>query len=217
MRKGVFAIGLVMAATSANAATYFARIDGVVTSKFETPFTLPGAASPISVGDRMTAVFSYSDSMAGGPGSNVGRSLMQSLAHVSTSLATFTIGDFTWTSRGDFLGVENPLLNRPGTDPLDGYYSTMDDAKGGGDLDIANYTFEIGEFGYDLYQGYGYRGVFDRASLAMGTGAQRPQTFQTNAVPESATWMLMITGFAIAGAGLRSRQRGWITRRMRSA
>jgi hypothetical protein len=130
---------------------------------------------------------------------------------LGADLATFKIGDFTWTSRGDFLGEAAPRHIQDPYDPLNGYHSKMDDAKGAGDLKIAGYSFEIGEFGYDLYEGPGFAGVFDKATLRLSMNGQqlaapaREEFAAAIPVPEPATWAMMLAGFAAVGVGMRRR------------
>jgi hypothetical protein len=85
----------------------------------------------------------------------------------------------------------------------------MDDAPGAGDLAVRGYAFEIGEFGYDLYQGWGYAGAFDLASLRIWTEGELIVgniASEAAPVPEPAAWALMIAGFGLAGAALRRRR-----------
>ena len=205
MFRGVLGVSLLLAAAPAVASTYVATVRGVVTSQFDTIFTAPGATSPIKVGDTITATFS---SMTA---DSVGSALAMSFGEIGTKKVTFELGGFTWTSAGDFGASFEPIDFAAGADPLATYYSTMDDAPGGGDLHVDGYAFEIGEFGYDLYTGPGFKGVFDRSTLLVyDNGTRLPASDGPQEailpVPEPATWAMMIAGFGIAGAALRTRR-----------
>lgn len=206
MFKGLFALAAAMVATQAGAVSYLGQVEGVVTSRFDTYFTRADASATIAVGDRILATFSYDNGNAGNGTVPVGQSMLRSLSQVATHLVTFRIGNHLWTSRGDFLGAQNPTIADWGSDPLRDYYSTMDDAPGAGDLHVEGYAFEIGEFGYDLYEGYGYRGVFDPASIRLSLGDTATVGNAAAPVPEKATWVMMILGFGMLGGGLRVRR-----------
>ena len=213
MYRGLLGVALLMGAAPAMAGTYYAKVNGVVTEEAATLFTTSGATSPIKVGDMITATFT---SMT--PDS-VGTMMSTRWGGTISPKVTFQIGDFTWTSRGDFAASFEPVTFDAGPDPLAGYYSTMDDAVGGGDLHVDGYTFEIGEFGYDLYTGPGFKGVFDRLSLeAYRNGVRLPSPygqadyFAVAPVPEPAAWAMMIAGFGLAGAAIRGRRLAVATR-----
>ena len=155
MFRGVLGAVLLLGAAPVCAETYFATVRGVVTSTMDTGFMTPGATSPIKVGDTITATFSYMT------GDSAGTALGRSFGKVGVPLVTFKVGGFTWSEAGDFGTGFEPLSFDAGSDPLKGFYSTMDDAPGGGDLHVDGYAFEIGEFGYDLYTGPGFKGTFD--------------------------------------------------------
>jgi hypothetical protein len=205
MRK-LFAGALLLAsAQSASAATYFATIDGKVDSTFATMFTAPGATSPIKVGDTITATLSWNT------GASVAEMLARGFGALGANTATFKLGEFTWTSNGDFWGEAAPRAIADAADPLAGYRSIMDDARGAGDLKITGYAFEIGEFGYDLYEGPGFAGVFDKNTLRLSLNGEQMiapvpgEEFAAAPVPEPATWAMMVLGFAAAGLGIRRR------------
>ena len=89
----------------------------------------------------------------------------------------------------------------------------LDDAPGGGDLHVDGYTFEIGEFGYDLYTGPGFKGVFDPSTLEayrdgfrLASPYGQSEHFAVLPVPEAASWAMMIAGFGLAGAAIRRRR-----------
>lgn len=210
MFRGMFAAALLLGTAPVSAESYFATVSGVVSSQFDTGFTAPGATSPIRIGDTITATFSYMtvDGAASALGMGFGK--------VGAKKATFTIGDFTWTSAGDFGSDFEPVTFDAGPDPLARYYSTMDDAVGAGDLRINGYTFEINDFGYDFYAGPGFGGTFDSATLrAYRDGVLISEQGRALAafgnqiaapVPEATVWMMMIAGFGLAGTALRSRK-----------
>ena len=206
MRKLMLGAALLGLAAPAGATTWFATMNGTVTSEFATVFTEPGATSPIKVGDTITATFSYNS------GASIGEMLARGLG---ANLATFKLGGFTWTSRGDFLGDIAPP-DFAAADPFAGYEVTTDDAPGGGDLHVQGYAFEIGEFGYDLYTGLGFSGTFDPRTLVVMTDGVRSwpdvsNTVPTAPVPEPATWAMMIGGFGLAGTALRRRKASPLT------
>lgn len=210
MFRGIFAAALLLGTAPVSAESYFATVSGIVSSQFDTGFTAPGATSPIRIGDTITATFSYMtvDGVASALGVGFGK--------VGPKKATFTIGDFTWTSAGDFGSGFEPITFDAGPDPLARYYSTMDDAVGAGDLRINGYAFEISDFGYDFYTGPGFSGSFDSATLrayrdgvlisAQGQALAAPDNQISAPVPEAAVWMMMIAGFGLAGTALRSRK-----------
>jgi hypothetical protein len=215
MRKPIIALLLASASAPLGATTYFATVNGTVTSQFDTPFTAAGATSPIKVGDTITATFSYNT------GSTVGEQLARAYGMMGGYQASFSVGGYTWTSDGDFLdGFALSQLDWS-EDPLAGYFSMMDDAPGGGDLWVQGYKFRIGEFGYDLYEGLGFSGEFDHNTLqlfadgVLTSGAERAVTdlhaltesaiSVHTAVPEPSTWAMMIAGFALVGGAVRRR------------
>ena len=206
MFRGLVGVALILGAAPVSAATYYATIRGTVTEQTATIFTAAGATSPIKVGDTITATFT-------GP-SDVGTALGMSLAGARPGQkVTFKIGDYTWSSAGDFNAGFEPVSFSENEDPLAGYYSTMDDAPGAGDLRVNGYSFQIGEFGYGVYTGPGFKGVFDRSTLVAyqdgrriaGQDARMAAAFATP-VPEPLTWAMMIGGFGLAGAAIRSRR-----------
>ncbi len=212
MRKVLLAALLMGASGSAQAVTYVGELKGTVTSQFSTYFTTAGAKADIKVGDVITASFSFvaNDASTTGP---LGMMMGHSLAAMMTNQASFELAGHRWTSRGDFLaGLVTPQFGTP-DDPFAPLFLTMDDAPGAGDLAVTGYSFEIGEFGYDLYQGHGYAGMFDRSSLKLWadgvliTGGADKAVIERAPVPEPASWALMIAGFGLAGAALRHRRR----------
>jgi hypothetical protein len=214
MRKIMFALGLLGSSVSAGAVTYVGEISGTVTSSFATAFTAAGAAGTIKVGDTITAKFNFAKSeMSGGPAGWAAGSLLASMV---TDQISFELAGHHWTSRGDFLDGMVPLAFASPEDPLKDFYLTTDDAPGAGYLRVDGYDFEIGEFGYDLYQGLGYSGRFDRNTLKLWSngqllGSNKPGltapelSAETDIapVPEPATWAMMISGFALVGAAVR--------------
>lgn len=213
MRKAILAALLLGASGSAQAVTYVGELQGTVTSQFATIFTTGDAKADIQVGDTITARFSFvrNESAIGGPLSWM---LGTSLAQMMTNEASFELAGHRWTSQGDFLaGWLTPQFGTP-EDPFAPLFLTMDDAPGAGDLAVTGYAFEIGEFGYDLYRGFGYAGAFDRNSLQLwADGVQIVGQIEAPvspptviAVPEPMTWALMITGFGLAGTALRRKR-----------
>jgi hypothetical protein len=206
MYRGVIGAIVLAVAAPASAETYFATVKGVVSSEVDTGFTAPGATSPIRVGDTITATFSYNTN------ASVGEALARSFGMVGAKKATFRLAGFTWSSAGDFGAGFEPVSFDAGPDPLANYYSTMDDAPGGGDLRVQGYDFEVGEFGYGLYTGPGFKGSFDPSTLTVYFNGKlmapiAPAVEQlTSPAPEPATWAMMIAGFGLAGAALRSRR-----------
>lgn len=199
MRKSVLAglagLGLAVGGP-ASAATMIVLVDGVVTEQYATLDTLPGATSPIQVGDTITARFSYTT------GDSIGEMLARSFSMIGANLGTFTLDGYKWSSMGDFLGDIAPPQLAAGEDPLAHYYSTMDDAPGAGDLRIRGYGFDIGEFGYGLYQGPGFRGTFDKDSVRIYRDGEMIQA----PVPELTTWAQIIAGFVLVGTAFRRRR-----------
>jgi hypothetical protein len=63
--------------------------------------------------------------------------------------------------------------------------------------------FDFADFGYNFWPRY--RNIDDNTSVA--DFAPDGSMFKASAVPEPATWALMIAGFGLAGAGLRARRR----------
>jgi hypothetical protein len=207
MRKVMLAVLLSGGSVSAQAAVYVGQIQGTVTSRFATEFTTESAAADIAVGDTITADFTY---VAGeGESGSLSEAMGWSLASAMTDQVSFELAGHRWTSRGAFLSGLVPLSFGPAHDPFQSLYLTTDDAPGAGDLHVQGYGFEIGEFGYDLYQGWGYAGSFDLASLMVWQDGEliiSPTPASTVPLPEPATWALMIAGFGMAGAALRRRR-----------
>lgn len=206
MFRGLVGIALIVGAAPVSAATYYATVKGTVTQQTATMFTTAGATSPIKVGDTITATFSSVNP------TSVGEALGAAMGGGAGQKVTFKIGDYTWSSLGDFAASFEPISFNETADPLAGYYSTMDDAPGAGDLRIDGYAFEIGEFGYGVYTGPGFKGVFDQSTLVAYQNGKRigaPERFAASfaaAVPEPFTWAMMIGGFGLAGTAIRSRR-----------
>jgi hypothetical protein len=213
MFRGVIAsVLLAGVSVPASAMTYVAQVKGVVTSQFDAGLTAPGATSPIKVGDTITATFTYTKV------ETVAEALASRFGVMGPKKVTYTLGGYTWTSNGDFGTGLEPVSFDAGPDPVSNYYSTMDDAPGGGDLHVDGYAFQIGEFGYDLYDGPGFSGTFDAKTLAVWVNGRqivsptastpsfiRPEA-PTAPVPEPMTWALLIAGFGMAGTALRARK-----------
>ena len=209
MRKTILAGLLLASGASAGGVTYFGEISGKVDSRSATVFTSADARSDIDIGDIITARFSYVVSEGfGGP---VGAAAAGFLASELTDQISFELAGYRWTSAGDFLDGMVPLSFGPAEDPLRGFALTTDDAPGAGDLQVTGYDFEIGEFGYGLYEGFGYTGAFDRSTLRVWTNerglAVGSGPVTVTAVPEPLTWSLMIAGFVMIGAAARRRPR----------
>lgn len=210
MFRGLLGVVLLAGAAPVAAETYYATVKGTVTAEAATAFTAAGATSPIKVGDTITATFTQTTP------DTAGTMLGTYWTKSSAPKVTFRIGDYVWSSLGDFMASFQPVTFDAGIDPLASYYSTMDDAPGAGDLRVNGYTFEIGEFGYGVYTGPGFKGVFDQSTLAAYRNGTRldspyrpamPQSFAAAApVPEPMMWAMMIGGFGIAGAAIRQRK-----------
>lgn len=212
MFRGVLGVALLLGAAPVAAETYYAKVTGSVTEQGMTDFTVAGATSPIKIGDTITAIFTAMTP------DTVGSALGMAFGATAGQKVTFQIGDFTWSSAGDFGTSLEPLTFSAGPDPLAGYFSTMDDAPGGGDLRVNGYAFEIGEFGYGLYTGPAFKGVFDSSTmqayrdgfrLPAPEGAMQQAALQSGftgmSVPEPESWALMIAGFGLAGTAIRRR------------
>jgi hypothetical protein len=194
----VFGLGLllVLVCSPASGATYFARVEGTITEKFATPFT-ETMSSNIKIGDRITATFSTNT------GDSVSELLARSFSALGAYQATFEVSGYKWTSGGDFLNNVGPLTEIDRADPLAGYYALMDDSEGG-DLHIREYSFEIGEFGYQMYVGPGFSGTFDKSTLRIAKdGLAFKPLMQLSPVPEPQTWALMLLGFGFVGITAR--------------
>ena len=207
MYRGLLGVVLLAGAMPASAETYYATVKGTVTEQIMTAFTAADATSPVKVGDTITATFSRTIP------DTVGTMLGMHWGRAAAPEVTFRIGDLVWTSAGDFGSSFEPVSFDAGPDPLATYYSTMDDAPGGGDLHVDGYTFEIGEFGYDLYTGPGFKGVFDPSTLEayrdgfrLASPYGQSEHFAVLPVPEAASWAMMIAGFGLAGAAIRRRR-----------
>lgn len=220
MLRGVFAAALLAGiSVPASAMTYVATVKGTVTSQFDTAVMTPGATSPIKVGDTITATFTWLKV------ETVAEALAARFGSLGPKKVTFGLDGFTWTSAGDFGAGIAPVDFDAGLDPLAAYYSTMDDARGGGDLRVDGYAFNIADFGYDLYTGPGFKGSFDKSTLAVWVDGRQivspyvsapkldfsaPKLAFSNVTaspaPEPVTWALMILGFTLAGAAVRVRK-----------
>jgi len=213
MFRGMIAAALLAGVSvPASAMTYVAQVKGVVTSQFDTGLTAPGATSSIKVGDTITATFTYMEA------ETVGEALSARFGMATPKKVTYQLGGYTWTSAGDFGTGLEPISFDAGNDPVSNYYSTMDDAHGAGDLHVDGYAFQIGEFGYDLYEGPGFNGTFDAKTLAVWVNgrqivsptASTPNFIQPETpaapVPEPMTWALLIAGFGMAGTAVRARK-----------
>jgi hypothetical protein len=209
MRTAILALMLVGSSGSAQAAIYMGEITGTVSSSFATPFTAADAKADIKLGDTITARFAYAlpDAQAGGL---LAAALGRNLAAMMTNQVSFELAGHRWSSRGSFLNGLVPPSFGPAGDPFRGLALTMDDAPGAGDLEVTGYRFEIGEFGYGLYQGYGYAGAFDLATLKLSNDGAQPIVATPSSlspIPEPAAWALMIAGFGLAGMAARQRRR----------
>jgi hypothetical protein len=209
MRKIIVALALLGSSASAGAVTFVGEISGTVTSSFSTVFTAADAKPDFKIGDTITARFSFVQ--AAPSRGSLAAVAGNFLASKITDQISFELGGHRWTSRGDFLLGLVPLAFGPPADPLRDMYLTTDDAPGAGDLRVQGYAFEIGEFGYQLYQGHGYAGAFNKATLKVWADGQRiiGETARTNvsAVPEPANWAMMIGGFGLLGGALRTARR----------
>jgi hypothetical protein len=213
MFRGVIAAALLAGVSvPASAMTYLAQVKGVVTSQFDTGLTEAGATSPIKVGDTITATFTYMEV------ETVAEALAARFGQMGPKKVAYQLGNYSWTSAGDFGADLQPVSFDAGRDPVSNDYSPMDDARGAGDLHVDGYAFQIGEFGYEPYFGPGFNGKFDASTLAVWVNG-RQIVFPTQStpsfdvpsnvvtpVPEPMTWALMIAGFGIAGTALRTRK-----------
>ena len=213
MLRGVF-VTVLLAGISvpASAMTYVAKVKGVVTSQFKTALTTPGVTSPIKVGDTITATFTSMQV------ETVAEALTARFGMMGPQKVVYQLGGYTWTSAGDFDASIEPVRFQAGRDPVASYYSTMDNARGAGDLHVDGYSFEIADFGYDPYFGPGFKGNFDARTLAVWvngsqivfpTASSRPELPSDTVgapVPEPMTWALMLAGFGFAGTALRVRK-----------
>ena len=68
---------------------------------------------------------------------------------------------------------------------------------------FASQGFDFADFGYNMWPRY--EDIHDNGTIA-DFGPDHT-TFKASATPEPASWALMIVGFGMAGAGLRSRRR----------
>ena len=213
MFRGVIAAALLAGiSVPASAMTYVAQVKGVVTSTFDTGLTDPAATSPIRVGDTITATFTYMEV------ETVAEALAARFGSIGPKKVTYQLAGFTWTSAGDFGTDLEPISFDAGRDPVSGYHSTMDDARGTGDLQVNGYDFQIGEFGYAPYFGPGFKGNFDASTLSVWVNGRQivapsnsrpafaPPSNVTAPVPEPMTWAMMIAGFGLAGTALRTRK-----------
>lgn len=195
MKIAGLAVALI-ASTSANAATYFATVTGVVTEKTTAWFTDPAVTSPIKVGDTITATFRYTANQS------VAETLAGQFGMFGMNRTVFTLGGFTWTSEDDHLyGLVAPSF-QAGVHPLTNFISVMEGSSKGGDLRVRGFTFDIGEYGYGFYQGPAFRGTFDPASLV----STEEQPAGLAPVPELTLWAQMIAGFGVIGTALRQRR-----------
>lgn len=195
--KGFGLAAALLIGAAADAATFITTVRGVVTEQFVTPLTRPGATSPINVGDEVVATFRYTLPAGSAAG--------QTVAMFNGNLATFRIGGISWTSDADHLGALAPPRLTTGADPLSDYFSTMENTAG--DLRIRRNSFTISHFGYDLYEGPGFRGTFDPAT-AITSEIEMGNLSVTNlaAVPELAMWAQLIAGFGAIGIAVRQRR-----------
>lgn len=75
-------------------------------------------------------------------------------------------------------------------------------------LDWGDLGFSIGGVNYNVFQGNfgGHPGYFEASTLT-GCCYSTPISFSLTAVPEPASWALMLVGFAGLGAAIRARPR----------
>jgi hypothetical protein len=207
MWKLGFACALLFAAP-AQAATVTIDMSGTLTSKFDGGFT-ETQASPIGIGDSITAHLVFNDAYRG----TAGGSTAFDLRTYGGSMLIQS-GPFSWTGTGDFLdgfplidcdagtpgdcfGIARPMARFVG-DAFIGLFTEADSNAypQTPDIVVNGFAFTFGEYGYDLYNGPNFSGAFDPESVRI----------TVTPVPEPASWAMMIAGFGLAGAALQRRK-----------
>ena len=71
----------------------------------------------------------------------------------------------------------------------------------------ASGSFLFGSSDYVLNKFYSFSGVFTSFYVYGEVAGYKPPTFASAPVPEAATWGMMIAGFGMMGAAMRTRRR----------
>ncbi|MBY0583571.1 MAG: PEPxxWA-CTERM sorting domain-containing protein [Sphingomonas sp.] len=122
-----------------------------------------------------------------------------------------TITTFGTIAMGSGTLIPNPNAPAPSTTPtMNGFFIIYDDLLFPGQNPLVNINglaFNINGTNINIYSpnGPSSYAVFDNGSTAVTPG--NFSLSQVAAVPEPATWAMMIVGFGMIGAGIRSRKR----------
>jgi hypothetical protein len=141
------------------------------------------------------ATFSFS--LATGLGSGSG-----SFTTVGNAASPELITSLTGTFGGNAMTLLAPGTY-PGSAPNDNLFTTLAPY-----FSFGGVSFSAGGNNYNMY---GSGGAVSFCGVTPGCGITTVRSFQVGAVPEPASWALMIIGFGAIGATMRYRLRGGVT------
>lgn len=208
MRTLILAAAAMMASAPATAAIVDIHMTGTILTTYVDELFTETLESPLSVGDPITAHLSFDEAYYAISGD---QKWFDMFRYGTMEVAA---GPFTWGN--DFLdgtpvaecypvregcGIAYPLaVFENGT--FKGFFTTADNQSipDSPDLTVDGFAFRLSEVGYDLYTGPAFTGRFDPNSVRITVTGPVVGGF----VPEPAAWFMMVAGFGILGAALRS-------------
>ena len=205
-----FAVALLAAtvAYSANAATYFAEIHGTLTSQIDTSFNDPN----LKVGDVLTLTARLSDDYL-----NTNYDPYNGFADHYIVAPWPTSGPYyfridgpnmTWAASDDISNGPAIAFENGKVTGLRFAFAPEGDSRPAMQAGVTT-TLPIGP-GDKIFDGHGlYLSTYTTPGFNISWDYGHSTFKDVSAVPESASWAMMIAGFGAVGASMRRRRRAW--------